>query len=168
MVLWCFSKALIKFKSYLYFEEKDYVDKAEKSLKHTSSSRVSVSSLHYIQAFKSCLVIWLWCHHWYVIYFFQIIFFKNGVNQGVAYEDLFEGMYYPAISLYKSCTVRERVNLGKQNISTDGNSLNLWVCMLKLTWTWIMLLIMHNHSCAYNRSQVWGMFLMKSVVYCKM
>uniref|UniRef100_A0A671MNQ5 Set1/Ash2 histone methyltransferase complex subunit ASH2 n=1 Tax=Sinocyclocheilus anshuiensis TaxID=1608454 RepID=A0A671MNQ5_9TELE len=36
-------KALIKFKSYLYFEEKDYVDKAEKSLKPTSSSRVSVN-----------------------------------------------------------------------------------------------------------------------------
>uniref|UniRef100_A0A672M7X4 Set1/Ash2 histone methyltransferase complex subunit ASH2 n=1 Tax=Sinocyclocheilus grahami TaxID=75366 RepID=A0A672M7X4_SINGR len=71
-------KALIKFKSYLYFEEKDYVDKAEKSLKPTSSSR--------------------------------IIFFKNGVNQGVAYEDLYEGMYYPAISLYKSCTVS--VNFG--------------------------------------------------------
>uniref|UniRef100_A0A672NW35 Set1/Ash2 histone methyltransferase complex subunit ASH2-like n=1 Tax=Sinocyclocheilus grahami TaxID=75366 RepID=A0A672NW35_SINGR len=71
-------KALIKFKSYLYFEEKDYVDKAEKSLKPTSSS--------------------------------QIIFFKNGVNQGVAYEDLFEGMYFPAISLYKSCTVS--VNFG--------------------------------------------------------
>uniref|UniRef100_A0A8C1WHZ6 Ash2 like, histone lysine methyltransferase complex subunit n=1 Tax=Cyprinus carpio TaxID=7962 RepID=A0A8C1WHZ6_CYPCA len=71
-------KALIKFKSYLYFEEKDYVDKAEKSLKPTSPSRM--------------------------------IFFKNGVNQGVAYEDLFEGMYYPAISLYKSCTVS--VNFG--------------------------------------------------------
>uniref|UniRef100_A0A8C3AE10 Set1/Ash2 histone methyltransferase complex subunit ASH2 n=1 Tax=Cyclopterus lumpus TaxID=8103 RepID=A0A8C3AE10_CYCLU len=36
-------KALIKFKSYLYFEEKDYVDKAEKSLKSMSSSRVSVN-----------------------------------------------------------------------------------------------------------------------------
>lgn len=33
-------QALIKFKSYLYFEEKDYVDKAEKSLKPTSPSRV--------------------------------------------------------------------------------------------------------------------------------
>lgn len=33
-------QALIKFKSYLYFEEKDYVDKAEKSLKSMSSSRV--------------------------------------------------------------------------------------------------------------------------------
>uniref|UniRef100_A0A665VDS2 Set1/Ash2 histone methyltransferase complex subunit ASH2 n=1 Tax=Echeneis naucrates TaxID=173247 RepID=A0A665VDS2_ECHNA len=36
-------KALIKFKSYLYFEEKDYVDKAEKSLKSMSPSRVSVN-----------------------------------------------------------------------------------------------------------------------------
>uniref|UniRef100_A0A8C3AEW2 Set1/Ash2 histone methyltransferase complex subunit ASH2 n=1 Tax=Cyclopterus lumpus TaxID=8103 RepID=A0A8C3AEW2_CYCLU len=73
-------KALIKFKSYLYFEEKDYVDKAEKSLKSMSSSRM--------------------------------IFFKNGVSQGVAYENLFEGMYFPAISLYKSCTVS--VNFGPQ------------------------------------------------------
>ncbi|KAI3361889.1 hypothetical protein L3Q82_002212 [Scortum barcoo] len=71
-------KALIKFKSYLYFEEKDYVDKAEKSLKAMSPSRM--------------------------------IFYKNGVNQGVAFENLFEGMYFPAISLYKSCTVS--VNFG--------------------------------------------------------
>nr|XP_020480788.1 set1/Ash2 histone methyltransferase complex subunit ASH2 isoform X2 [Monopterus albus] len=71
-------KALIKFKSYLYFEEKDYVDKAEKSLKFMSSSRM--------------------------------IFYKNGVNQGVAFENLFEGIYFPAISLYKSCTVS--VNFG--------------------------------------------------------
>ncbi|GLD71432.1 set1/Ash2 histone methyltransferase complex subunit ASH2 [Lates japonicus] len=71
-------KALIKFKSYLYFEEKDYVDKAEKSLKSTSPSRM--------------------------------IFYKNGVSQGVAFENLFEGIYFPAISLYKSCTVS--VNFG--------------------------------------------------------
>ncbi|XP_004564694.1 set1/Ash2 histone methyltransferase complex subunit ASH2 isoform X1 [Maylandia zebra] len=71
-------KALIKFKSYLYFEEKDYVDKAEKSLKPMSPSRM--------------------------------IFYKNGVNQGVAFENLFEGIYFPAISLYKSCTVS--VNFG--------------------------------------------------------
>ncbi|MEQ2175276.1 Set1/Ash2 histone methyltransferase complex subunit ASH2, partial [Goodea atripinnis] len=65
-------KALIKFKSYLYFEEKDYVDKAEKSLKPMNPSRM--------------------------------LFYKNGVNQGVAFENLFEGLYFPAISLYKSCT----------------------------------------------------------------
>ncbi|XP_013883580.1 set1/Ash2 histone methyltransferase complex subunit ASH2 [Austrofundulus limnaeus] len=71
-------KALIKFKSYLYFEEKDYVDKAEKSLKPIGHSRM--------------------------------VFYKNGVNQGVAFENLFEGIYFPAISLYKSCTVS--VNFG--------------------------------------------------------
>ncbi|MGH0175704.1 UNVERIFIED_CONTAM: hypothetical protein FKN15_015623 [Acipenser sinensis] len=74
---WYF-EALIKFKSYLYFEEKDFVDKAEKSLKPVSSSKM--------------------------------IFFRNGVSQGVAFEDLFEGIYFPAISLYKSCTVS--VNFG--------------------------------------------------------
>ncbi|KAG8441202.1 hypothetical protein GDO86_006810 [Hymenochirus boettgeri] len=71
-------KALIKFKSYLYFEEKDFVDKAEKNLKQTPGS--------------------------------EIVFYKNGVNQGVAYNDIFEGVYYPAISLYKGCTVS--VNFG--------------------------------------------------------
>ena len=30
LLLFCFHKALIKFKSHLYFEEKDLVDKAEK------------------------------------------------------------------------------------------------------------------------------------------
>ncbi|NXX29650.1 ASH2L methyltransferase, partial [Nicator chloris] len=71
-------KALIKFKSYLYFEEKDFVDKAEKSLKQAPGS--------------------------------QIIFFKNGVSQGVAFKDIFEGVYFPAISLYKGCTVS--INFG--------------------------------------------------------
>ncbi|XP_048876494.1 set1/Ash2 histone methyltransferase complex subunit ASH2 isoform X2 [Brienomyrus brachyistius] len=71
-------KALIKFKSYLYFEEKDYLDKAEKSLKPVTPSKM--------------------------------IFYKNGINQGVAFENLFEGMYFPAISLYKNCTVS--VNFG--------------------------------------------------------
>uniref|UniRef100_A0A8C4RDG7 Ash2 like, histone lysine methyltransferase complex subunit n=1 Tax=Erpetoichthys calabaricus TaxID=27687 RepID=A0A8C4RDG7_ERPCA len=36
-------KALIKFKSYLYFEEKDFVDKAEKGLKPVGTSKVSVN-----------------------------------------------------------------------------------------------------------------------------
>ncbi|KAM5172737.1 set1/Ash2 histone methyltransferase complex subunit ASH2 [Mantella aurantiaca] len=71
-------KALIKFKSYLYFEEKDFVDKAEKNLKQTPGS--------------------------------EIVFYKNGVNQGVAYKEVFEGVYFPAISLYKGCTVS--INFG--------------------------------------------------------
>lgn len=33
------------------------------------------------------------------------------MNQGVAYENLFEGIYFPAISLYKSCTVSACVAL---------------------------------------------------------
>uniref|UniRef100_A0A5F9C3X5 B30.2/SPRY domain-containing protein n=1 Tax=Oryctolagus cuniculus TaxID=9986 RepID=A0A5F9C3X5_RABIT len=71
-------KALIKFKSFLYFEEKDFVGKAEKCLKQTPHS--------------------------------EIIFYKNAANQGVAYKDIFEGIYFPAISLYKSCTVS--INFG--------------------------------------------------------
>ncbi|GCC41960.1 hypothetical protein chiPu_0025629 [Chiloscyllium punctatum] len=66
-------QALIKFKSYLYFEEKDFVDKAEKSLKPATGSKM--------------------------------IFFKNGDNEGTAYEDVYAGVYHPAISLYKNCTV---------------------------------------------------------------
>lgn len=36
---------------------------------------------------------------------FQIIFYKNGASQGVAYKDVYEGVYFPAVSLYKGCTV---------------------------------------------------------------
>ncbi|KAM4035710.1 set1/Ash2 histone methyltransferase complex subunit ASH2 isoform 2-T2 [Anomaloglossus baeobatrachus] len=68
-------KALIKFKSYLYFEEKDFVDKAEKNLKQAQGS--------------------------------EIVFYKNGANQGVAYKDVFEGVYFPAISLYRGCTMSD-------------------------------------------------------------
>ena len=42
-------------------------------------------------------------------FFFQMSFYKNGKLQGLAFEDLFEGMYYPAISLYKA------VKVGGQN-----------------------------------------------------
>ncbi|XP_061417864.1 set1/Ash2 histone methyltransferase complex subunit ASH2-like isoform X1 [Lethenteron reissneri] len=71
-------KALIKFKSYLYFEEKDLVEKAEKDLRQTPGSKIT--------------------------------FFKNGKSQGVAWEDVFEGVYFPAISLYRNCTVS--INFG--------------------------------------------------------
>lgn len=46
-------QALIKFKSYLYFEEKDYVDKAEKSLKAVNNSRVSSTSCSKVAQFVS-------------------------------------------------------------------------------------------------------------------
>ena len=35
----------------------------------------------------------------------QIIFYKNGECQGVAWTDIFAGMYYPSLSLYKGATV---------------------------------------------------------------
>ena len=35
----------------------------------------------------------------------SISFFKNGLNQGIAFNDIYEGTYYPAASLYKNSTV---------------------------------------------------------------
>lgn len=36
----------------------------------------------------------------------QIIFFKNGESQGIAFNDIFDGTYYPAASLYMGGTVK--------------------------------------------------------------
>ena len=33
------------------------------------------------------------------------MFFKNGVCQGVAYNDIYKGTYYPAVSIYKNASV---------------------------------------------------------------
>ncbi|XP_064457594.1 set1/Ash2 histone methyltransferase complex subunit ASH2-like [Ornithodoros turicata] len=67
-------RPLVKFKSYLYYEEKDELQQAIKSLKPLPKS--------------------------------QITYYKNGECMGVAWQDINEGTYYPAISLYKSCTVK--------------------------------------------------------------
>lgn len=40
----------------------------------------------------------------------KISFYKNGKCIGIAFEDIFEGFYFPTISLYKDCTVT--VNFG--------------------------------------------------------
>ena len=40
----------------------------------------------------------------------KISFYKNGRFLGVAFKDIYEGFYYPTISLYKNCTVT--VNFG--------------------------------------------------------
>jgi Set1/Ash2 histone methyltransferase complex subunit ASH2 len=71
-------RPLVKFKSHLYYEEKDEVQDALKQLRPLKGSK-----LH---------------------------FFRNGVNQGVAFNDIYEGTYYPAISMYKGSTVS--VNFG--------------------------------------------------------
>ncbi|KAL5477079.1 hypothetical protein EMCRGX_G023821 [Ephydatia muelleri] len=74
-------EALIRFKNFFYFEEKDDpVDEYEKALKPASGSK--------------------------------IIFYKNGVSQGVAFNDLGSGTYYPALSFYKAGTVT--VNFGPE------------------------------------------------------
>nr|XP_039250660.1 set1/Ash2 histone methyltransferase complex subunit ASH2-like [Styela clava] len=71
--------ALIKFKSFFYFEEKDEVEKTVKSLQHLKGAFIE--------------------------------FYKNGVSQGSAWRDeVYEGAYYPCISIYKNCTVS--VNFG--------------------------------------------------------
>lgn len=36
----------------------------------------------------------------------RLVCFKNGVSQGVMFEDIFEGTYYPAVSLYMGAKVR--------------------------------------------------------------
>lgn len=71
-------RPLVKFKSHLYYEEKDHVADYLKKLATLKGSK--------------------------------IIFFKNGKCEGVAYEDIYGGTYYPTLSLHKSSTVA--VNFG--------------------------------------------------------
>lgn len=69
---------LVKFKSHLYYEDKDKVNEALNDLKIAPNSK--------------------------------IIFFKNGKSQGVAFENINAGAYYPSVSIFKSATVS--VNFG--------------------------------------------------------
>ncbi|XP_046859860.1 set1/Ash2 histone methyltransferase complex subunit ASH2-like [Xenia sp. Carnegie-2017] len=72
------ANALIKFKGFLYYEEKDRVDQTEKELTPLEGSK--------------------------------IVFYQNGESKGVAFENVYTGTYYPAVSLYKNATVS--VNFG--------------------------------------------------------
>ncbi|XP_065344376.1 set1/Ash2 histone methyltransferase complex subunit ASH2 [Cloeon dipterum] len=67
-------RPLVKFKSHLYYEDKDKVPEAIKALKPLSGSK--------------------------------LVFFKNGVCQGVAYKDVYKGAYYPCISLFRNIIVQ--------------------------------------------------------------
>lgn len=71
-------KPLVKFKSHLYYEDKDRVTEALKALRTVPQSR--------------------------------IVFFKNGVEQGDAFTDIYQGAYFPAFSIFKNATVS--VNFG--------------------------------------------------------
>lgn len=71
-------KPLVKFKSHLYYEDKDRVTEALKALRTAPQSR--------------------------------IVFFKNGVAQGEAFADIYQGAYFPAFSVFRNATIS--VNFG--------------------------------------------------------
>ncbi|XP_017774285.1 PREDICTED: set1/Ash2 histone methyltransferase complex subunit ASH2 isoform X3 [Nicrophorus vespilloides] len=71
-------RPLVKFKSHLYYEEKDNVSECLKKLSTVPGSKMMC--------------------------------FKNGELQGVAFEEIYGGSYYPTLSLHKSATVS--VNFG--------------------------------------------------------
>ncbi|XP_059169038.1 set1/Ash2 histone methyltransferase complex subunit ASH2-like isoform X2 [Physella acuta] len=71
-------RPLVKFKSHLYFEDKDNVSETEKTLKPAKGSKMMM--------------------------------YKNGKCAGVAFSDVFEGTYYPAVSLFRNTVVT--VNFG--------------------------------------------------------
>jgi len=58
----------------LYYEDKDKVPEAIKSLKPLSGSK--------------------------------LMFFKNGVCQGVAFKDIYKGAYFPSLSLFKNIVLQ--------------------------------------------------------------
>ncbi|XP_045494289.1 set1/Ash2 histone methyltransferase complex subunit ASH2 isoform X1 [Colias croceus] len=71
-------RPLVKFKSHLYYEDKDNIQESLNNLKPLAGSK--------------------------------IYFFKNGECQGEAFTDVYQGCYYPSVSLHKNCTVS--VNFG--------------------------------------------------------
>ena len=64
---------MVKFKSHLYYEDKDKISDTLKGLTPHPKS--------------------------------QIIFFKNGKSNKVAFENIYAGAYCPTISVHKGCTV---------------------------------------------------------------
>lgn len=73
-----FFQPLVKFKSHLYYEDKDNIQESLNNLRPLPGSK--------------------------------IYFFKNGECQGQAFFDIYEGCYYPTVSLHKNVTVS--VNFG--------------------------------------------------------
>ncbi|XP_037296593.1 set1/Ash2 histone methyltransferase complex subunit ASH2 isoform X4 [Manduca sexta] len=71
-------RPLVKFKSHLYYEDKDNIQESLSNLKPLPNSKM--------------------------------YFFKNGECQGEAFVDIYQGCYYPTVSLHKNVTVS--VNFG--------------------------------------------------------
>ena len=80
-------RALIRFKNFLHFEEKDCVEETEKRLTACPDSR--------------------------------IVCYKNGVSQGVAFSNIYNGRYYPCFSLYRSAGVTANFGPSFKHIPTD-------------------------------------------------
>ena len=70
----CKDQPLIKFKSHLYYEEKDELQENLKKLTELKGSKIT--------------------------------FFKNGKSLGAAYEDVYNGEYFPGVGLYKSAHIK--------------------------------------------------------------
>jgi len=70
----CKDKPLIKFKSHLYYEEKDELQENLKALKPLPGSKIT--------------------------------YFVNGKSLGVAFSDIYQGEYFPAVGLYKQVHVK--------------------------------------------------------------
>ncbi|CAF1162961.1 unnamed protein product [Rotaria sordida] len=83
---------LVKFKNYIYFEERDDLRTGEANLKSANGGK--------------------------------IIFYKNGINQGVAFTNIYEGNYYAAISIYYGATVS--VNFGPTFVHPPTDSPIPW------------------------------------------
>lgn len=83
---------LVKFKSHLYYEEKDHVQERLKTLTVLPGSKV--------------------------------LNFKNGECQGVAFENVYQGSYYPTLSLHRNVTVS--VNFGPNFKYPPSTSEYVW------------------------------------------
>ncbi|RVE49199.1 hypothetical protein evm_006206 [Chilo suppressalis] len=104
---------LVKFKSHLYYEDKDNIQESLNTLKPLPGSK--------------------------------IYYFKNGECQGEAFIDIFQGCYYPSVSLHKNVTVS--VNFGpnfkyapsseynyRPETILDGWSVVKTLCTLPANW----------------------------------
>ena len=49
-----------------------------------------------------------------------IQFYKNGVPLGKAYEDIYDGVYFPAISLFKTAKVNREIFDKNQTFSGES------------------------------------------------
>jgi hypothetical protein len=84
----------------LYYEEKDEFNATEKKLTPLKGSKVK------LLLFFNCIALELYRFKITFSLHIKIEFFKNGVSHGIAFTDIYKGVYYPAVSLYKNASVK--------------------------------------------------------------